>query len=105
MEGQTALTTGVVVTKEQLKENPMNIEIEEVIIKELTYMLELHQQHGPAEYFKNVEQMIAFILGSIVDGSRRPGSWERQLLIPMNLVANCEEHNCYRADYGKPENE
>jgi hypothetical protein len=105
MEGQTALTKGVVVTKEQQKENTMNVEIEEVIIKELTYMLELHLQHGPAEYFKNVEQMIAFILGSIVDGYRYPRSWERNLLIPMNLVANCQEHNLYRADYGKPEGE
>jgi hypothetical protein len=99
MEGQTALTSGVVVTKKAMN---MNIEIEEVIVKELTYMLELHQQHGPAEYFTSVEQMIAFILGSIADGSRRPGSWERQLLYPMNLVANCEEHNCYRECYGKP---
>jgi hypothetical protein len=102
MEGQTALTTGVVVTKSDKKENIMKVEINDIIIKELTYMLELHQQHGPAGYITSVEQMIAFILGSIVDGSCRPGSWERQLLIPMNLVANCEEHTLYRADYGKP---
>ncbi len=81
----------------------MNIEINEHIVKELNYMIELHQQHGPSTYLKSVEQLVGFILASIADGSRRPGAWERQLLYPMGLVADCVEHECYREDYGKPE--
>jgi replicative superfamily II helicase len=80
----------------------MKIEINDIIIKELQYMIELHRVHGPSHYLENVEQLASFILASIADGSRRPGSWERNLLIPMNLVADCAEHNCYREEYGQP---
>ena len=31
----------------------------------------------------SVEEVAAYILGSIADGVRRPGSWEAQLLSPM----------------------
>lgn len=78
------------------------VAVNPMIIDELKYMIELHQQHGPSDYFQNVEQLVGFILSSIADGSRRPGSWERGMLYPMNLVANCPEHDCYREDYGKP---
>ena len=80
----------------------MKIEIYECIVKELNYLIELHQQHGPSTYLESVEQLAGFILASIADGSRRPGAWERQLLYPMGLVADCPEHECYRNQYGKP---
>ena len=65
-------------------------------------MVELHQNSDASTPFKTVEELVGFVLASIADGSRRPGSWERQLLIPMGLVADCDEHHRYRADYGKP---
>lgn len=83
----------------------MHIEIDAYIEKELSYLIELHQQYGPSTHLKTIEQLVAFVLLSIADGSRRPGAWERQLLYPMGLVANCEEHACYREDYGKPVDE
>ena len=81
----------------------MNVEIHPETLKELEYLIELHQQYGPSSYLKTVEQLVDFILVSIADGSRRPGAWERQLLYPMGLVADCVEHDCYREHYGKPE--
>lgn len=83
----------------------MKIEINDIIIKELNYMVALHQQHGPNHHWKNVEQLVAVVLSSIADGSRRPGSWERSLLQSMGLVADCEEHHCYRTNYGEPTGE
>lgn len=49
----------------------------------------------------SVEALVDYVLGSIADGSRRPGSWERELLEMLGLVADCEEHHQYRARYGK----
>ena len=83
----------------------MQIDINDYLVEEFKYLIELHQQHGPATHLESVEQLVGFILMSIADGSRRPGAWERQLLYPMGLVANCAEHECYRADYGKPPEE
>jgi len=41
-------------------------------------------------------------LSSVADGSRRPGSWERQMLQMMGLVASSDEHSEYREGYGEP---
>lgn len=81
----------------------MKIEIDNCLVQELEYLIELHQQHGPSTYLETVEQLVGFILASIADGSRRPGAWERQLLYPLGLVANCAEHEHYRERYGKPQ--
>lgn len=81
----------------------MNIEINEHVLKELEYMVELHQQYGAVNQMASVEELVAYVLASIADGSRRLGSWERQLLSPMGLVAECMEHETYRSTYGKPE--
>ncbi len=81
----------------------MKIDIDDDFARELQYMIELHQQYGPSTHLESVEQLVGFILMSIADGSRRPGAWERGLLHPMGLVADCDEHECYRECYGRPE--
>ncbi len=79
----------------------MNIHINPEIVKELDYIIELHNQYGAPNIMNTVEDLVAYILASIADGSRRPGSWERGLLEPMGLVSHGIEHTLYREDYGK----
>ncbi len=82
-----------------------SIEINPDLLKELEYMVELHQRSGAPNPMQSVEVLVGFVLASVADGSRRPGAWERQLLETMGLVAYCEEHHIYRSQYGKPEAE
>lgn len=70
---------------------------------ELRYMVELCKAHGSPNPIQTVEGLIAYVLASVADGSRRPGSWERQMLEMMGVVAECDEHNTYRKDYGRPD--
>ncbi len=79
----------------------MNIKINPSVLKELEYMVELHDHYGAPNTMDTVDDLVAYILASIADGSRRPGSWERQLLEMMGLVSDSDEHEIYRADYGK----
>ena len=79
----------------------MTIKIHSEILKELEYMVELHQQYGAPAKMESVESLVNYVLASIADGSRRPGAWERQLLEKMGLVAECGEHQNYRNHYGK----
>jgi hypothetical protein len=79
----------------------MKIEISDDVARELAYMVELHKAHGAPNRMDSVEQLVSFVLASVADGSRRPGAWERSMLESMGLVAECDEHNQYRAQYGK----
>ncbi len=81
----------------------MKIEINEYVLKELEYLVELHQHSGAPNPMQSVEELVSYVLVSVVDGSRRPGAWERHLLETMGLVAYCDEHHIYRSQYGKPE--
>jgi hypothetical protein len=72
------------------------------VLKELEYMVELHQDCGAPNPIDSVEDLVSYVLASIADGSRRPGAWERQLLEMMGLVADCDEHYIYRSQYGNP---
>lgn len=80
-----------------------SIEINPEVFKELQYMVELHQQYGAPNPMNSVQNLVAFVLASVADGSRRPGAWERKLLEMMGLVSECDEHHEYRPRYGKPE--
>lgn len=87
-----------------MKKHPARpIEIHPEVRKELHYLVELHRHYGAPNPMPNVEALVGYVLASVADGSRRPGSWERQLLELMGLVAECDEHHQYRAHYGKPE--
>jgi hypothetical protein len=81
----------------------MKIEISAAVLQELEYLVELHRQHGAPNPQATVEDLVGYVLASVADGSRRPGAWERQLLEMMGLVACCDEHQEYRAHYGRPE--
>ncbi len=81
----------------------MKIEINAHVLKELEYLVALHQHSGASNSMHSVEDLVGFVLASVADGSRRPGAWERQLLEMMGLVADCDEHHIYRSQYGKPE--
>jgi len=80
----------------------ITIELDDETVAELKYMIELHQRCGAASPQASIEELLARVASSIADGSRRPGSWERQVLQMMGLVADCEEHYQYRAEYGRP---
>lgn len=80
----------------------MKIEINDDVARELAYIVRLHTEHGAPAKIDSVEQLVGYILGSVADGSRRPGSWERGMLLQMGLIADCEEHHAYRASYGEP---
>jgi len=81
----------------------ITIEIAPEVLAELEYMVELHQQYGAPNPRQSVAEMLKYVTGAIADGSRRPGSWERELLAMMGLVAQCDEHRAYRSSYGKPQ--
>lgn len=80
----------------------LTITINEDVARELQYLVDLHQRHGAANPAESVEDLIGFVLASVADGSRRPGSWERSMLESMGLVADSDEHQQYRASYGPP---
>ncbi|HID9281273.1 TPA: hypothetical protein ACXIZC_003870 [Serratia marcescens] len=79
----------------------LQITVDPEIASELAYMLKLQQTCGAAVQLENVEGLLHYILASIADGSRRPGSWERGILVQLGLVANGDEHQVYRAHYGE----
>lgn len=80
----------------------MQLTLDRDVLQELQYIVDLHRKHGAANPFDNVEGIVAYVLASVADGSRRPGAWERSMLESMGLVANCDEHERYRARYGDP---
>lgn len=70
------------------------------IYAELQYIVQMHIVCGAPRRTESVDELITYILRSIADGSRRPGSWERGLLDSMGLVADTDEHHIYRSSYG-----
>lgn len=81
----------------------MQIEINPEVLKELEYLVALHRKCGAPNPQGSVEDLVAYVLSAVADGSRRPGAWERQMLNMMGLVADCEEHLEYREKYGEPQ--
>lgn len=79
----------------------MNITISPEVLKELQYLVDLHQRYDAPNKMNSVEDLVNYILASVADGSRRPGAWERQMLEMMGLAVECDEHQTYRNHYGK----
>jgi hypothetical protein len=79
------------------------ITLNEDVARELAYIVELHQRSGAPNPMASVDDLVSFVLASVADGSRRPGAWERGMLEQMGLVADSDEHQQYRANYGPPE--
>ncbi|MCF8125543.1 MAG: hypothetical protein K9J51_04890 [Desulfotignum sp.] len=80
----------------------MEITITQEIKSELEYMIDLHQEHGAPNPRENLEELITYILSAVAEGSRRPGSWERDLVEKMGLIADTEKHHEYRMKHGAP---
>lgn len=80
----------------------MKIEINPDVLRELEYLINLHRLHDAPNPQDSVDELVNYLLASVADGSSRPGSWEREMLNMMGLVAFCDEHQRYRANYGPP---
>ena len=78
----------------------MQIEIDDELAREFEYIVQLHQAHGARAKMENIEMLINHVLIHVANGSRRPGSWERGLLVHLGLVADCDEHHQYRSNFG-----
>ncbi len=78
----------------------MQIEIDDDLAREFEYIVQLHQAHGAPAKMENIEMLIGYVLNSVATGSRRPGSWERELLQKMGLIADCDEHYEYLSSFG-----
>ena len=79
----------------------MKIAVNDDVARELAYMVRLHTENGAPAQMESIEQLVGYVLASVADGSRRPGSWEREILVQMGLIADCYEHHEYRATYGE----
>lgn len=81
----------------------IKIDLDESVVEEFEYIVALHKEHGASNYVSSVEELIKVVLSSVADGSIRPGSWERQMLESMGLIADCDDHHMFRNFYGSPE--
>ena len=72
------------------------------VLKEFEYIVALHEKHGAPNPMPDVDTLVAFVLASVADGSRRPGAWERGMCEQMGLIADGDEHQNYRSNYGAP---
>ena len=82
--------------------NSISVQIDAAVYSEFVYMCELAEKHGSNSGYLQPDRLIAYVLSSVADGSRRPGSWERQILEVMGLVVDCDEHYEYRSSFGNP---
>ena len=78
----------------------LQVEISTDTYRELLRISELHHRYGAPNPQDTVADLVRYVLASVADGSRRPGSWERQMLEMMGLVADCDAHHEYREGYG-----
>lgn len=82
--------------------NSISVQIDAAVYSEFVYMCQLAEKHGSNSGYLQPDRLIAYVLSSVADGSRRPGSWERQMLEMMGLVVDCDEHHEYRSSFGNP---
>ena len=65
----------------------MQIDIHPEVLKELEYLVELHQRHGAPNAQANVDDLVAFVLASMRVG-RYSGYFRRNLSNMMNYISN-----------------
>lgn len=80
----------------------ITLDIPVPVLAELSYLVSLHQKHGATNPQHSLDELILAVLTAVSDGSRRPGSWERQMLEMMGLVADTPVHRVYRELEGEP---
>ncbi len=67
------------------------VEICADLMDELRHLADQHRRHGAPNRQESVEDLVNYVLSAVVDGYRRPGSWEAGLLEPMGLVPYAED--------------
>lgn len=80
----------------------MQLTIDPAVAEELAYIVKLHAQHGAPNPMSSVQELVNYVLSSVADGSRRPGSWEREFVERMGLIADTPAHQEYRSHFGEP---
>lgn len=92
-----------------MRDNNIKLEIllPKHVADELSYMVNLINEAGSISIEKDsnltVEDLTKHILNHIADGSRRPGSWERQILEMLGIAVDDPRHSIYRQNYGDPQ--
>lgn len=81
----------------------IEIEFPQGVTAELRYLLDLISADQDGVVLTGIEELCAYVMTAVADGSRRPGSWERGLLASLGLVSDRDEHHVYRPSYGPPE--
>lgn len=80
----------------------IQLEVDAAVHRELVYIVALLQRAPDEHRVDSVSALISWVLCCVATGSRRPGSWERNVISAMGLVSECDEHHVYRAEYGPP---
>ncbi|MCM2283352.1 MAG: hypothetical protein NDI81_01125 [Desulfobacula sp.] len=62
------------------------------IQKTLTEILEIHQEYGAPNPQENLNDLVNFILGSVIDGFNNFGCWERDFVNKMGLLPNVTKY-------------
>lgn len=83
-----------------LDEKHVSVALPPVIAAELEYLISVTKA-APAGGFESVAELLRYVAISIADGSRRPGSWERPVLVSMGIVSGDEPELRSRREYGK----
>ena len=78
----------------------VSVEVDRSVYAEFEYLSMLLK--GDSELLETPTDIINVILTAFADGSRRPGSWERDMLDSVGLISNRPEHQVYRQEYGEP---
>lgn len=82
------------------EQKTVTVTVDADIYSEFERIVRLHKQHSAPNNHETPESLISYVLCAVADGSRRPGSWERQMLNMMGIVAECDEHEIYQSEYG-----
>lgn len=80
----------------------IQLEMDASVHQELAYVVALLRRGPDGHWVDSVPALISWVLACVADGSRRPGSWERDAISAMGLVSECDEHHAYRAEDGPP---
>ncbi|WP_448476880.1 hypothetical protein [Pseudoxanthomonas mexicana] len=73
----------------------IQLEVDAAIHRELRYLVALLQRGPDGHRVGSVPTLISWVLCCVANGSRRPGSWERNVISAMGLPSECDEHHVY----------
>lgn len=79
------------------------VDVDDGVMRELELLVAQHREHGAPYRCESVPDLAAWMLTCCADGSRRPGSWERQAIMSMGLVPDTPNAAVYRQEYGAQE--